>query len=724
MDEKKIKALLIEDNPDDIRLLQEMLRWVGAVQIEMVNDDRLSTGLERLAEKGFDVLLLDLGLPDSGGLDTLRKTHTRAPWIPIVVLSGFADESVSVEAVKEGAQDYLVKGQFDNVLLVRTIRYAIERKQAEKALRESEETAKRLAYENAIMVEIDRIISSTLEIGEVCERFSEEVSKVIPFDRIAISTINPEKTSLAIAYDTGIKIACHDQEDVFPSTGSATELILNIQAGIIVEAESKEELAKRFPGLLPSFEAGLRSTMAVPLISKGKMIGGLTFHSVKPNTYTKENLELAEKLGHQIAGAIANAQLFSERKRAEEELRKSEEAARRVAQENAIMAEIGRIISSNLNFEEVYEGFAGQVGKLIPFDRLAITTIRPEKRTFNVAYVTGLEVPGRDQGHAISLTRSVIEEALCKRSGILVHMNNEREVVHRYPDLLPSLRAGLRTMIAAPLISKDQVIGTLSLFSRRPDIYKEEDLRRAVRVGNQISGAIANAQLFMEHKQAEEHIREALAEKEVLLKEIHHRVKNNLQVISSLLKLHSQYIKEEQDRQVLKECQNHVKSMALVHEKLYRSRDLAEIDFADYVHDLVAHLFRSYQASLGNVVLKVNVDKISFSIDLAVPLGLLVNELVSNCFKHAFPDRRDGEIQVDLHSDGGGLCVLSVSDNGAGYPEDLDFRNTETLGLQLVNTLVDQIEGTIEHHRLGGTKLTITFTEEHKSAARRLPAAP
>ena len=214
-----------------------------------------------------------------------------------------------------------------------------------------------------------------------------------------------------------------------------------------------------------------------------------------------------------------------------------------------------------------------------------------------------------------------------------------------------------------------------------------------------------------ERKRAEEQIKASLGEKEVLLKEIHHRVKNNLQVVSSMLFLQSRSIKEEETVEMFQESRNRVRSMALVHERLYQSPDLARIDFAEYARNLTSYLFRSYGVHSNVIQLKVNVDDVFLSIDTAVPCGLILNELVSNSLKHAFPDGREGEIRIELGSDDDNRFTLMFGDNGVGFPEDLDFRNTESLGLQLVNNLVHQLEGTIELDRSGGTAFKITFAE-------------
>jgi len=208
----------------------------------------------------------------------------------------------------------------------------------------------------------------------------------------------------------------------------------------------------------------------------------------------------------------------------------------------------------------------------------------------------------------------------------------------------------------------------------------------------------------------ESQLKSSLEEKEVLLKEVHHRVKNNLQVISSLLNLQSSYVDDPHTRELFKESQNRVKSMAMIHERLYRSDDLMRIDFAEYIRGLVSDLFISYKSKSDGVQLRINVVESSIGIDAAIPCGLIVNELVSNALKHAFPNGRKGEIHIDFNRDDEGFNLV-VGDNGVGFPVGLDFRKTESLGLQLVNTLTDQIGGTIELDSSSGTEFRIASSE-------------
>jgi two-component sensor histidine kinase len=194
------------------------------------------------------------------------------------------------------------------------------------------------------------------------------------------------------------------------------------------------------------------------------------------------------------------------------------------------------------------------------------------------------------------------------------------------------------------------------------------------------------------------------------LKEIHHRVKNNLQVMSSLLYLQSKNIEDKGTLAAFQESQNRVRSMALVHERLYQSQDLARIDFAEYTRSLANHLFRSYGVNTNVIRLKISVDDVSLGIDKAIPCGLIINELVSNSLKHGFLGGREGEIRIELRADDGQFTLM-VSDNGIGFPKGVDFRNPKSLGLQLVNTLVEQLEGTIKLDRSGETAFEITFVE-------------
>jgi len=214
-----------------------------------------------------------------------------------------------------------------------------------------------------------------------------------------------------------------------------------------------------------------------------------------------------------------------------------------------------------------------------------------------------------------------------------------------------------------------------------------------------------------ERRRAEELIKASLREKEAMLKEIHHRVKNNLQVTSSLLRLQTSAIGDPAVREMFEETQARIRSMALVHEKLYQSTNLSEIDLGDYIRDLGALLLQSSAAN-DRIAIVVIGTPILLSIETAVPCGLIVNELLSNALKHAFPGGRHGLIHVQLHSDNGSR-MITVRDDGIGLPPDIDVESAETLGLRLVRALAQQIDGSIAiDARVPGSSFVFTFPGE------------
>jgi PAS domain S-box-containing protein len=207
----------------------------------------------------------------------------------------------------------------------------------------------------------------------------------------------------------------------------------------------------------------------------------------------------------------------------------------------------------------------------------------------------------------------------------------------------------------------------------------------------------------------EEKLKAALGERELLLREIHHRVKNNIQVISSLLRLQSRHIEDEKALELLTESQNRIRSMALIHEGLYLSRDFARVEFSDYIARLITHLFAIYKIEFSRIRYSVDAAAIRVDINRAIPCGLIINELITNVIKHAFPEDREGAILVRMRQVQGDKYELIVKDNGVGLPEGFDPARKGALGLQIVSDLVKQLDGSIELRRDAGTEIIIRF---------------
>jgi two-component sensor histidine kinase len=211
-----------------------------------------------------------------------------------------------------------------------------------------------------------------------------------------------------------------------------------------------------------------------------------------------------------------------------------------------------------------------------------------------------------------------------------------------------------------------------------------------------------------DRKAAEQQLRDSLREKEVLLKEVHHRVKNNLQIISSLLNLQARETEHPAAVRALRDSQSRIHSMALIHEQLYRSDNLASIDFAEYVRELTAHVSRSVGAAAQRVSVRVEVDPTPLPLDLAVPCGMIINELFTNAVEHAFPEGGGGEIAVGFRTCRG-RRELTVSDNGVGLPASGARESSESLGLKVVHALCEQLGGELRLEHDGGTQCTILF---------------
>ncbi|BDZ70931.1 sensor histidine kinase [Methanobacterium petrolearium] len=213
-----------------------------------------------------------------------------------------------------------------------------------------------------------------------------------------------------------------------------------------------------------------------------------------------------------------------------------------------------------------------------------------------------------------------------------------------------------------------------------------------------------------ERKEFENALKSSLEEKEVLIREIHHRVKNNMQIISSLLNLQKHHVKDKEAADVLLESQNRVRSMAMIHEKLYKTQNFSQINFTDYIKNLIDDIFHSYNVNPAQIQREIILDEVMMGLETAIPCGLIISELVTNTIKYAFPNHMTGKFRIKLYSVDD-LYHLIVADDGVGIPPHINFDETETLGLLLVNTLVRQLDGTVELTCNNGTEFKILFRE-------------
>ncbi len=340
------------------------------------------------------------------------------------------------------------------------------------------------ARERSILAEMGRIVTSSLEIGEVYERFADRVRRLIPSDWVIIAAVDLERGTAMHTCVVGDEIPGRMPGQTFSLSHSLTEAVCNRRSGLLLGGESIEEVLARFPAVASTASKGARSAVSVPLISHDSVIGVLHVVSREANAYSEQDLALAEQIGAQIAGAVANADLHAK--------------VQRQSREREVLAEIGRIIGSTLHIDDVYARFAEQVRLLLPFDVISITAVDLKQGTATHAYAQERGLRGRAIGKTIPLAGTLTEAIVSGGAAQALGSENPDSLTARFPGLAPLVKAGARAVLAAPMVSEGFVIGTLQLTSKDPDAYSNEDLALAQRVADQIAGAIANVRLHVE----------------------------------------------------------------------------------------------------------------------------------------------------------------------------------------------------------------------------------
>ena len=426
------------------------------------------------------------------------------------------------------------------------------------------------------------------------------------------------------------------------------------------------------------------------------LLDGKTFPLYERIFRKKDGTEFRVELNVSLVRDAENRPLFiqsiardiTERKRAEEAIKK-----RNIQLE--LVHQVQKDIPLDMDIETILLSASESVGKLFGFDKVSVNLY--DEDTDKIEHVVGWNKSGTPtpRGHKQKIGEGLIGKAAQLRETIVAND------VSKEPSYVVYYQTKTKSELAIPLIVKNHMVGILDIQDTEKNIFKKDDVSTLQSIANYLA-------YIIEEKQAKEQIKASLNEKEVLLQEIHHRVKNNMQIISSLVKLQSRHITDNDALETFRSTQNRVRSMALIHERLYQSKDFARVDFDEYVRCLASNLFNAYTVAPGDINLRINIKDVLLDINTAIPCGLIINELVSNSLKHAFPNGKKGEIQIFMHPLNKNDIELTVSDNGVGVPENVDFRNTESLGLHLVTILAeDQLHGEIKMERNEGTKFHI-----------------
>jgi two-component sensor histidine kinase len=611
--------------------------------------------------------------------------------------------------------------------------WAIEKANLQKAERQRMEELSRSNMMIMALSRVSALVGTTLDNEAVFVSLGEELTKIgLSF---AVAELDESKTVGTIRYVSfqsdafqkveqlmGVKLVGHQVHKKYWPGEKVT------QDGIPTWYENPATIfIKLFPGLpagiisrITEMLKGIRvgQLCFLPLRVKGNVIGVMPIWG--ENLSPRDNVTLSI-FGDQVATILQRNINF------EIEIRKSDEMAR----SNSIIMALSGVASqldSTIDLFQVLDTLGKELKKVNL--SCMVGTIDDTKQSMKIEYLTFLEeikplaakigftwrdemiIPRRLWPTDIAVTEKVptwdpqpIGNAYKMFPYIpkVVFLNAMRMMGWDLSEPVCYL----------PMLINDDVIGILSVWGKE---LKREDVPALSIFANQVATAIKNARLYMdaqqeivERTQAEARIREALAEKEVLIKEVHHRVKNNLQVISSLLSLQAAEIVDANTLDALRESQNRVRTMALIHEKLYQSSDLAHIDFSVYLQSLVTSLVQSYRGKTDIVEIQVLAEKILLDLDTAIPCGLIVNELVTNSLKYAFPPGHSGKIQVFCQHRPNKRYSLTVCDDGVGLPPGFDHTKSTSLGLKLVNSLVYQIEGELIVGAPKGTRFEILF---------------
>jgi len=555
---------------------------------------------------------------------------------------------------------------------------ALERRKNEEALKKRTE---QIIRHQVALLELAKTNYSDMD--SALNKATEVDARTMGVERVSIWFFNEDHSEIVCRdlyrinkdfHENGLRL----RANAYPRYFKALEESRVLAANDALTDPRTEEFVE---GYLKPF--GITSMMDVPFRLYGELAGIVCHEHTGPRReWALEEQQFAVSIGDLVSLTLESL----ERKRVEK-------------LKNSIF-EISEAAISLESLDELFHSIHRIIGELMPAKNFYIALYDAASSVLSFPYfVDEFDPTPSPKLLGKGLTEYVLrtKEPLLALPEVFENLVNKGEV--------ESIGAPSIDWLGVPLKIDGQTIGVLVVQSYTEGVrYREEDKNILRFVSDQVA-------MVIHRKQAEAALRASLREKEVLLREIHHRVKNNMQVISSLLNLQARHIEDPAVLEMFQESQRRIRSMALVHEKLYLSKDLSNIEFSQYIQSLALHLFHSYQVDSNLIKLKTDMEKIFMNINTAIPCGLIVNELISNALKHAFPNGRGGEILIELRRTEGDKFLLIVSDTGIGFPDSLDFRNTTTLGMQIITMLVEQLDGRIELSRQQGSSFKITFEE-------------
>jgi PAS domain S-box-containing protein len=754
--------LIVDDDATNLKVLFRFLKESG-FKVLVAQDGE--SAIEKLQEVSPDLILLDVMMPGIGGFETCHRLKASAATkdIPVIFMTVLSETVDKLKGLSLGAVDYITKPFQQEEVLAR-MRLHLKMRNLTKTLEEQNVLLKQ-EIEARVTAEV-ALQKLTQELEQrVQERTAQLANALHDLQQTQVQLLQSEALLRTVVTNAPIILYALNSEGTITLLEGKGLEALGQKSGQFV-GQSAFELYRDYPELVENIRCGLSGKQAVcitqvdnvvydnratPVRDKNGQITGVIGVATDITQFkrSQEALSLSEKRFRLAVDHFPDTFVIYD-------------ANRRFQFVNAHGVRIGGVPESALlghTDEEIHppaivDAYLPHLLKAVETRtsqtaECSITLPTVGKIIFVVTYVPLLDERGEIY-QILGITHNITERKLAEeqlgqseaqlrlaldaarmglwdwntQTGKITWSNN----LERMFGLAPNTFDGrFETFVAAVHPEDRDCINQTTENSL--ETGQDGDMEfRIIRPDGSIRWLESKGQVFYDEtgkpvraaginldvsdrKLAEIQVRESLREKEVLLQEIHHRVKNNLQVISSLLDLQSQHIEEPATLELFRESCNRIRAMALVHETLYKFKDFAKIKFAEYIENLTSYLFAAYIKNVENINLELDIDEVTLKLDTAIPCGLIINELVSNALKYAFPNKSHGTIYITLHFDGDAHYTLTVRDDGIGLPPNLEIKNVNSLGLKLVEVLAKQLEGTLQVNSRFGTEFSLRFSE-------------
>ena len=746
-----ISVLCVDDDPAFLSLEKRCLEVPGVMTITTVLSAQ--EALEEMETNRFDAVVSAYQISDMNGIKLLKEVRAAYPGLPFILNTKKGEEEIIIEALNNGADFYLQKTGEPKIQFAKlkdTIFKAVKRGEFWQELHDSETRYRRLfetAQDGILILDVesgvitdanpflldligytcDEMLGKKLwEIGFIKDKALAEQAAAdlkrtgyIRYEDLPLETKDGRALDVEFVsnvYDVGAKkvILCnirditdrkraeerqtrlasiveYSDEAIIGKTLDGIITSWNTGAERIYGYSAQEIIGKNISLLIPSDHPDDTPTILEQIRKGIPVIRYETLRRKKDGGQINVALTVSpiKDAKNRVFGASTFAYDITERKRMEEAIRESEE-----------------------RYHTLAEASPDQIFIIGRDDTMKYANTAALKM-FQLSYDQVIGTPRIDL-----FPPDIVDE----QSNLLKKIFETGEQIRAEEKIQFGTKEFWIDTDLVPLKDKEGIVSSILGVARDITERKvaEETLKKFVAdLDRQVIERTSdlsdvNLKLVTEisvRLDAEKQLTKSVGEKEVLLREVHHRVKNNLQIIISLLNLQSRYITDETTLSAFRESQNRIKAMALVHEKLYQSSDISKIDLENYIKFLGNNLISFFGVKGKGITLRMDIRDISIAIDTAIPIGLIMNELISNSLKYAFPDGREGEISLAIHRQNNTLTIV-YKDNGIGIPQDFDWRNAKSLGLRLVIGLVEQLQGTIELDRTVGTAFNIVVKEK------------